>query len=308
MKPSRVVARVILTGMMVFGLLASNAIAGGPVTVTGTVTDINGNPLRGVEVSAIGEGGDKPISDQTNKSGQFSIKLDDFDLLYKLTFTKEEFEPGSVEFIPGSEELNPLEVILALVNLTEQRELAIPIFNEGVANLESGDKAAALIKFREASEIDPDFVAAFNATAAIAMELEDYATAADAAENLVRLQPGDITAISTAYFAELMIGDMERLMPAARRLADANPEVVSSEMVQHARVLFDNEELAGSRSLLEIIIERKPDVAEAHLQLGLTCNMLGDTACAKTAFGRYLELAPDGPDAATAQSLLDYLQ
>ena len=228
-------------------------------------------------------------------------------MLYKLTFTKEDFEPGSVEFVPGSEELNPLEVILALVNLTEQRELAIPVFNEGVAILESGDKAAALDKFREASEIDPDFVAAANATAAIAMELEDYATAADAAENLVRLQPGDITAISTAYFAELMIGDMERLIPAARRLADANPEVVSNEMVQHARVLFDNEELAGSRSLLEIIIEREPDAAEAQLQLGLTCNMLGDTACAKAAFA-LSRTAPDGPDAATAQSLLDYLQ
>jgi Tfp pilus assembly protein PilF len=105
-----------------------------------------------------------------------------------------------------------------------------------------------------------------------------------------------------------MIGDMNRLIPSARRLADADPEVASNEMVQHARVLFDNEELAGSRSLLEIIIEKEPDLVEAQLQLGLTCNMLGDTACAKDALKRYLELAPDGPDAETARSLLDYLE
>lgn len=294
------------TAAVVFA--AAVVLAGGPVTVTGTVTDINGNPLRGVEVSAIGEGSDKSISAHTKKNGQFSIKLDDFDLSYTLTFTKEDFEPGSVEFIPGSEEINPLEVILALANLTEQREQAISVFNEGVAILESGDNAAALEKFREASGIDPDFIAAANATAAIAMELESFAVAADAAENLVRLQPDNITAVSTAYFAELMIADMDRLIPAARRLAEANPEVASSEMVQHAQVLYENENFAGSRSLLEVIIEANPDLAGAQLQLGLTCNMLGDTECAKAALARYLEIAPDGPDAETARSLLDYLR
>jgi len=174
--------------------------------------------------------------------------------------------------------------------------------------LESGDNAAALEKFREASEIDPDFGAAAGATAAVAMELKDYATAADAAENLARIEPEDVSAISTAYFAELMLLDMERFIPAARRLAAASPEVVSNEMVQHARVLFDNEELAGSRTLLELIVEKEPGTADAFLQLGMVCNMLSDAACAKDALEHYLELAPDGPDAATAKSLLDYLQ
>lgn len=311
MKPRRVVARVIVTGTLVLGMLSSNAIAGGPVTVNGSVTDINGNPLRDVEVSALAQGSDNSISAHSKRNGQFSIKLDDFDLMYKLTFTKEGFEPASTEFIPGPEELSPLDVTLALADQTpntEERDRAIPVFNEGVAALELDDKAAALEKFRQASEIDPDFAEAAAATAAVAMDLEDFATAADAAENLVRLQPENLGAISTAYFAELMIADMERLIPSARRLADANPEVVSNEMVQHARVLFDKDELSGSRSLLELVIEKQPETAAAYLQLGLSCNMLGDSACAKDALGRYLELAPDGPDAATAQSLLDYLQ
>lgn len=308
MKPRQVVAIVIVAGTLVFGMPSSNAIAGGPVTVNGTVTDINGNPLRGVEVSAIGEGSDTWISAHTKKNGQFSIKLDDFDLMYRFTFTKEDFEAESTEFVPGSEKISPLDVTLDLVNLTEQREQAIPVFNEGVVILESGDNAAALEKFREASEIDPDFVAAVSATAAVAMELKDFATAADAAENLARIEPENVSAISTAYYAELMLLDMERFIPSARRLAETSPEVVSNEMVQHARVLFDNEELAGSRTLLELIVEKEPGTADAYLQLGMVCNMLSDTACAKDALEHYLELAPDGPDAATAQSLLDYLQ
>jgi tetratricopeptide (TPR) repeat protein len=308
MKPRRVATRVIVAGALVLGMLSSNVFAGGAVTVNGSVTDINGNPLRGVEVSAVAEGSDESISALTKKNGQFSIKLADFELMYELTFTKEDFEAVSTEFIPGPEKLSPLDVTLALAIQTEQRDLAIPVFNEGVAALETGDKAAALEKFRQASEIDPDFADAARATAAVAMELEDFATAADAGENLVRLQPDNLDAISTAYFAELMLGDVERLIPAARRLADANPEVVSNEMVQHATVLFDNNEFAGSRSMLEIVIEKAPETAAAYLQLGLVCNMAGDPVCAKDALKSYLELAPDGPDAATARSLLEYLK
>jgi len=311
MKPCRVVARLIVGGALVLGVLSTNVYAGDPVTVSGSVTDINGNPLRDVEVSALAEGSDGPLTVRSKKNGKFSIELPDYEMTYEFKFTKEGFEMASTEFRPGPEELSPLVVTLALADQTpntDERNRAIPIFNEGVAALEMGDKAAALENFREASEIDPDFAEAAGATAAIAMELDDFATAADAAENLARLQPENIDAISTAYFAELMLADMERFIPSARRLADANPEVVSNEMVQHAGVLFDNDELAGSRSLLEIILEREPEVVEAQLQLGLTCNMLGDSACAIDALEHYLKLAPDGADAATARSLLEYLQ
>ena len=187
------------------------------------------------------------------------------------------------------------------------RQEAIPVFNEGVAAIEAKEMAAALEHFLKASEIDPDFPEAWIAAAAVAMELKSFQIAADAAEEILRLQPDNLDAVGTAYFAELMIGDIDRLIPSARRLADVSPELVSNEMLQHSQVLFDDNELAGSRALLEVILEREPELAPAYFQLGLTCNMLGDVECAKQALGRFLELAPDDPDAATAQSLLDYL-
>ena len=187
------------------------------------------------------------------------------------------------------------------------RQEAIPVFNEGVTALEAEDMPTALENFLRASEIDPDFPEAQMATAAVAMELKNFQIAADAAEEILRLQPDNADAVGTAYFAELMIGDIDRLIPSARRLADANPELVSNQMLQHAQVLFDDNELVGSKALLEVIIEREPELAPAYFQLGLTCNMLGDVECAKQALRKFLEVAPDDPDAATAQSLLDYL-
>jgi tetratricopeptide (TPR) repeat protein len=188
-----------------------------------------------------------------------------------------------------------------------RRQEAITVFNEGVTALEAKEMPAALESFLKASQIDPDFTEAHIAAAAVAMEVKDFQAAADAAEGILRLQPDNVDAMGTAYFAELMVGDIERLIPSARRLADANPELVSNEMLQHAQVLFDDNELAGSKALLEVIVERQPELAPAYFQLGLTCNMLGDVECAKQALAKFLELAPDHPDAATAQSLLDYL-
>jgi len=193
------------------------------------------------------------------------------------------------------------------VEVNEARQEAIPVFNEGVAALEAKDMPTALEHFLKASEIDPDFPEAQIATAAVAMELKNFQVAANAAEEILRLQPENVDAVGTAYFAELMIGDIDRLIPSARRLADISPELVSNQMLQHAQVLFDDNELVGSRALLEVILEREPEPAPAYFQLGLTCNMLGDVECAKKALREFLEIAPDDPDAATVQSLLDYL-
>jgi len=193
------------------------------------------------------------------------------------------------------------------VETSEARQEAIPVFNEGVAALEVKDMPTALEHFLKASTIDPDFPEAQIATAAVAMELKNFQIAADAAEEILRLQPDNMDAVGTAYFAQLMIGDIDRLIPSARRLADASPELVPNEMLQHAQVLFDDNELVGSKALLEVILEREPELAPAYFQLGLTCNMLGDVECAKQALRKFLEVAPDDPDAATAQSLLDYL-
>ncbi len=155
--------------------------------------------------------------------------------------------------------------------------------------------------------MDPDFPDAYRAIAAVAIQVDQYGIAADAAEKLLKYQPDDLDAIGTAYYSELMMGDTPRMVASARRLADANPDIVSGELLQHATALFDNNQAAQSRALLEVILGSQPDLAPAYLQLGLSCNMLGDSECTRTALTRFLELAPDDPNAATAQSLLDYL-
>jgi Tfp pilus assembly protein PilF len=190
---------------------------------------------------------------------------------------------------------------------TERRNAAIVVFNEGVDALQAKDSATALLKFQEAAEIDPEFVEAHRGIAAAATDTGQYAVAAEAAEKILEADPENAEAMGTAYMAALFVGGPDQLERAADRLATHQPEVAAGEMVQHAAVLFDQNETGRARVLLEVVVAHQPDLADAQFQLGVVCNALGDTPCAKDALTRFLELAPDDPDAATAQGILDYL-
>jgi TolA-binding protein len=49
-------------------------------------------------------------------------------------------------------------------------------------------------------------------------------------------------------------------------------------------------------------------MAEAHYYYGMCLVNEGNVADAKTALQKYLQLAPNGPNAATAKSILDSMQ
>ena len=309
-------------------LTASSVSAGNPTIIRGSVVDLDGNPLVGVTMTAVSQDGESSSTTTTKKKGRFALRVPDWDKTYRVTCAFDGY--GTVEAMvqPNPDDPPTVDITLArqaeqappppvaedpppaddeVVAVSEQRLAAIPVFNEGVDALQAEDQAAALAKFQQAAELDPDFPDAYRAIAAVAIQAEEYPIAADAAEKLLELKPDDLDTIGTAYYAELMMGDTDRMVVSAGRLADANPEIVSAELLQHATALFDNNLAAQSRALLEVILQRQPDLAPAQFQLGLSCNMLGDAECTRAALTRFLELAPDDANAEIARSLLEYL-
>ena len=53
-------------------------------------------------------------------------------------------------------------------------------------------------------------------------------------------------------------------------------------------------------------LRARPDEARAHFVLGMASFNLGDAENARTHLTRFVELAPDDPDAAIAHELLQY--
>jgi Tfp pilus assembly protein PilF len=315
----------VLIGLAV--VVASTVVAGGPTMIRGKVVDSAGDPLAGVAIQAVADGLEAPVTASTKKKGTFALRVPDWDATYRVTFTLDGYTTAEATVRQDPDNPPPITITMtesseqsppptptptppptdgAAPSVSEQRVAAIPVYNEGVDALEADDAATALAKFQQAAEIDPAYAQAYRAIAAVALEAGEYAMAADAAETYLTFDPDDGDAVGTAYYAELMIGDTDRMAASARRLAELNPEVVPNELVQHSVALFENNQNVQSRALLEVILELEPDLPEAQLQLGLTCNALGDVGCARTALSRFLELAPDDPNAPTAEALLEY--
>jgi Tfp pilus assembly protein PilF len=192
--------------------------------------------------------------------------------------------------------------------MSDKRTAAIPVFKDGVRALQEDDKQTAMAKFAEAAAIDAEFSEALGALAALALEDKDYETTADASEKLLLLTPDDVRVLQMAYVANYMTGNVERLTSAARGLAELDPPIVERDIIRNARSSFEAGKVAVCRALMEVAVEAQPDLAEAQLLLGMCCNAEGDSSCAREAFGRFLELAPDHADAETARSLLEYLE
>jgi Tfp pilus assembly protein PilF len=327
---SRIAALCCTASLMVFAWVGPVA-AGAPGTLQGRVVDDQGNHLAGVEVEILSESTSAPLTATTKKKGTFAVRIPDRGAVYEVRCRRDGFLEAAVLTRPSQREVTFVEVTMvrrsapqpsaaprpadsspappaARADDTNLRSSAIGVFNEGVAALQAKDTDTAVARFRESAAIDPEFPEPYRALAAIAMDREDFAAAADAAERLLQLTPDDVEAMRTVYFASVMLGDAEGIGIWARKLLAADPTSAEGELMEHARGLFDEDLLGPSRALLEALTEQRPELAEAHFLLGLCCNSLGDAQRAGEELRTFLELAPDHADADAARSLLEYLQ
>jgi len=322
----------VVLGTVIASLGVANAYAGGPATVQGKIFDEQGAPLAGVQVVITTSESSVPLKAKTKKKGGFAVRIPDISWEYILECRLEGYADHVEVLAPTSQDHIFIQVTMTSApapapvpgtapvaetrptpppdesQMSEQRQAAIPVFNDGVTALEAEDLETARQKFVEASELDPEFPEAYRALAVVGVESENYSLAAEAAEELLRFEPQNIQAMSTSYVALAMLGDTAGLGPAARRLGQADPEKVESEMLPFARYLFEENDFAAAGTLCGAITDVRPDLADAYYLLGLCCNSIGDTEGAKAAFEDLVRVAPDHPDAESARSMLEFLQ
>jgi Flp pilus assembly protein TadD len=305
--------------------------AGAPGTLQGRIVDEDGNRLTDVEIVITSEASSTPLTATTKKKGTFAVRIPDRSVVYELRCRLEGFVDAIAQSRPSQRDVTFVEVVMtrqqappepaapaspksppmpppASGELTEQGQAAIAMFNEGVTALQADDQETAMAKFQEAASADPKLPEPHRALAAVAMVREDWATAVRAAERLLQLEPGDLEAMRTVYFASVMLGDVERVTPAARQVLAADPESAEPELMGHAKGLFEQNLFELSKAVLEALTAHRPDLAEAHYLLGMCLNSLGQTERAAEELSTFLELAPGHADAATARSLLQYLR
>jgi len=186
-------------------------------------------------------------------------------------------------------------------------DVSTRLFNTGVAALNVGDYDTAARKFRTALEEDPELVPAYSALAVVLVGQEKYEEALEAANQTLERDPDNARALRMRYQALRLLGRLDEAAQAFQKLsADEQIEALNLQY-NRATDLFNAGQTQEAAEVLEGIVAARPDHAKAHYMLGLSYTNLNQPDAARTHFQRFIELAPNDPDAATAQEMLKYL-
>ena len=180
-------------------------------------------------------------------------------------------------------------------------------YNEGGEAFQAGDRDTALAKFVEAAELDPSLIDAHHAIATIRLAKGEYGGSAEAAEKALSLGSEDIRTLRVLYDAYDALGKTEELTEIAPRLAAVDPDFGGSKLVEQAAALWNNGQAEKAVQLSKLALSMDPNLAKAYYFVGLDHVSGGRSDEARAALEKFIELAPDDPEVATAREMMSYL-
>lgn len=301
------------------GVLGFSAIlfAGAQARLKGKVTDTAGNPLEGVTITLT-----TPnlrifkVNLKTDKKGEYGTIVNDATMPYHLRFEKEGFVPSeSDKKIP----VGDIGVVDAKLKSTAEAgqaaraggapappsptEQAALVFNEGVDLLTAGKKPEAEAKFLEAVAKNPDLPQGWQALAVLANEKKDWAKTIEYGQKALELDPSLTPLYGTMSNAATQSGDKKAAAEWQAKYAEANPD--TPEMLYNRGVeAYNGKKVKDAEALLLKAVAAKPDFAIAHFWLGMASFNLNKKSAAREHLEKYLELEPNGAEAATAKEIL----
>lgn len=182
------------------------------------------------------------------------------------------------------------------------------IYNEGGEAFQAGDKVTALAKFRQAAELDPSITDAHHAIATLELANGNHEASAAAAEKALAMGSEDIRTLRVLYDAYDALGRTEELTEIAPRLAAVDPDFGGSKLLEQAADLWNGGQAEKAVALSRLALSMDPNLAKAYYFIGLQHLSNEENAEAKAALGKFVEMAPDDPEAATAKEMMAYIE
>jgi tetratricopeptide (TPR) repeat protein len=200
------------------------------------------------------------------------------------------------------------EARAAMVETGRLAEDAKRVYNEGVHLLKAGDEEGAYAKFQEAVQFDPNLREAQLAVATTALKVEHWAEAEAAAEAILAEDPQDEEAIRIRYNAALGLGDDAILIDSLVDLAPFEPEIARAGLWKLALESYDGGDMVEAGKRFRKVLEVDPNYPWANYLLGLVLMGEGNNQEAIGYLERFIQLAPDDPEAPSARDLITYLR
>jgi tetratricopeptide (TPR) repeat protein len=301
--------------LLALAVVAGNALAVGEARLTGKITDaVTKAPLPNATITLVSKGGRNFKGEyKAEKDGLYRILVLDGTLPYQVTYAAPGYQPyvETVKLRLG--ELNTKDIALVPANAATpaagapaaaaKADPAVEAYNTGAGLYNEGKKAEAAAKFEEAVGAKPDLIAGWEALAKVSAELKNNDRAIQAANKALELAPDETDMYAVLYNAYTATGDKAKAAEAKKKLpADAN------SLFNDAAKLINSGKDAGAEPLLKQAIAVNDKFSIAYYELGMLYVRAGKNADAKTNLLKYLELDPNGKDAATAKEMLKYIK
>lgn len=180
---------------------------------------------------------------------------------------------------------------------------AVEAYNAGAGLANSGDLKGAAAKFNEAVAAKPDLTAAWIALAKVSAKTKDFPKAIEAANKVLEIDNEDTDMWAVLAQAYEATGEKAKAAEARGKL----PKNAGALFNEAARVINGGNDAEGEK-LLKQAIAADEKMAIAYYELGMIYVRGGNAAEAKANLSKYLELDPNGKDAATAKEMLGYLK
>jgi tetratricopeptide (TPR) repeat protein len=194
----------------------------------------------------------------------------------------------------------------------EQAEDAVAsarrLYNEGGEAFQANDHETALASFRRATDLDPSLIEAHHAVATLELAKGNHEAAAEAAQTALSLGSEDVRTLRVLYDAYDALGRIDELAAIAPRLAAVDPGFGGSKLIEQAAALWNSGQQEKAVSLSRQALAIDPGLAKAHYFIGLDHLSRGENTEARAALEKFIELAPDDPEAGAAGEMLSFIE
>jgi Tfp pilus assembly protein PilF len=317
----RLSARRTLCAAFAAGLLsAAGAYAQLPGTLFGQVFDDKEQPIAGVKITVTNpESPSFKQEEVTDDRGRYSIFVANSLPGYTISMAKDGYQQFSMPGvkIPARQRTRRNFTLNAAAAVAVQPGEApiedaggggiVKVYNEGVIALNAGDLVTAKTKFTEAIEKNPEYGQAYGGLARVLWKEESWQGALDNALKSVQLNPEDTEINQVLYAAYNSLGQKDKAEEVLKKMQAENPEKAGLNMFNQAADLYNSGNVAEAKKIFEQIAAGQPNHAKTHYMLGMCYAGEDNKPKAKEHFEKFLQLAPDDPDAGTAQEMLKYV-
>jgi tetratricopeptide (TPR) repeat protein len=287
--------------------------------VQGTVADAQGQPIDGAAISIEQDGTNRRFDMKTNKKGEF-MQIGLSSGKYKVTATKDKLSatkdvqisqgrPASVKLVLGAAAAaSPADTAAA----TAMRK----VLDDAIAASNAGRYDEAIAGFQKAIESNASCFACYYNVGYNYAQKKDYDNAETNYKKAIEVKADYADAyagLASVYNAQrkfdLAAAASAKATEFSSTLGGGNTASGGADAFYNQGViLWNGGKVADAKKAFESAIQANPNHAEAHYQLGMALVNEGNLAGAGTEFETYLKLAPTGPNAATAKSLVAQLK